>query len=69
MLIIFAKSSVVIQNNFIGVAEAMVSMGATKSNVDVVRFAKDLQEVIEDIQTIQPQINVSSHGKYLSIPC
>eukprot|EP00600_Ochromonadales_sp_CCMP1393_P008713 CAMPEP_0174971194 /NCGR_PEP_ID=MMETSP0004_2-20121128/9846_1 /TAXON_ID=420556 /ORGANISM="Ochromonas sp., Strain CCMP1393" /LENGTH=512 /DNA_ID=CAMNT_0016221095 /DNA_START=192 /DNA_END=1730 /DNA_ORIENTATION=+ len=49
-----------VTDNFEGVAKALVQMGATNSNVDIDKFARELQEVVDKITSMQPEITIET---------
>lgn len=38
-------------------------MGATKTDVNIAKFSSDLEEVVQSISSLQPQIIISADGK------
>ena len=52
------------QDDFAGIAEALVSMGATKTDVNIEKFAKELAEVVQSISSLQPQVVI---GKFNNV--
>ena len=48
------------QDDFSGVARALVQMGATDSGVDIAKFGADLQAVVDRITRLRPEITIES---------
>lgn len=44
-----------------GIAEALISMGATRRNVNKDKFGAELREVLEQIANIQPQVVITAN--------
>jgi hypothetical protein len=58
------------QENFDGVAKALVQMGATKTGVDIPKFGRDLKVIVKKIGTIEPEllIHTTAQGEICSYP-
>ena len=50
-----------VNEEYRGVAEALVTMGATGSSVDVEKFGTELKNVVERIANMNPQIVLESY--------
>ena len=50
------------QQNFEGVAAALVKMGATSTDVNVAKFGRELEDVVGKINTLEPQIYIQATG-------
>lgn len=46
-----------------GMAQALCNMGAADEKVDVVKFGKDIERVLNNIATVQPNVSVVSNGR------
>lgn len=46
-----------------GIAEALIAMGATRGNVNKEKFGAELRTVIENISNITPQVVVQSNAQ------
>jgi aarF domain-containing kinase len=51
-----------ILENYQGMAQALVDMGATKSKVDIPKFAEEIEIVVKRITSLQPEINIVTDG-------
>ena len=51
-----------IESNYRQVAEGLVSMGATSNNIDIDKFAKEVESVFVKISNFQPDIVVVTDG-------
>lgn len=49
------------QDDYEGVAEALITMGATRGNVDKRKFGAELREVLEKIASMQPQVVITAN--------
>lgn len=56
----FVKSFV--SDDYRGVAEALVQMGATDTQVDIEKFSTEIREVFEKIINIQPTVTIATSG-------
>jgi hypothetical protein len=57
------------QDDFKGVAVALVQMGATNSNVNIDKFASELGAVVKKITSLQPQVRSPYSTSYFSVNC
>lgn len=48
------------QDDFKGVAKALVKMGATDVKIDTDKFGNDLAEVVNRIMSLEPQIAITT---------
>jgi aarF domain-containing kinase len=57
-----AFGAATVKGDDIEMARALISMGATKGQVDEVAFAADIKDVMQQLQTIDPDLTVSFDG-------
>lgn len=55
------QSDCLVQDNYEGIAEALITMGATRRNVDKGKFGAELREVLEKITSMQPQVVITAN--------
>eukprot|EP01033_Poteriospumella_lacustris_P000571 gene572-391_t len=51
----------VVEDDYEGVAEALITMGATRGNVDKRKFGAELREMLEKIASMQPQVVITAN--------
>lgn len=56
-------STALAAGDYTGMAQALCNMGAADEKVDVVQFGKDIERVLNNIATVQPDLAVFSTGR------